>query len=54
MGKEILTFVDNEIEKKKVFPGQKNYNYFVGYIIDYEIKPFNIFLSKIECTCKNL
>ena len=76
MNKEIRTFSDNKIEKRKlhcykncflgivdidnilisgkVYSGEKNYKYFIGYTDNnYKIKPFSIIFPKISTYVKH-
>ena len=60
MSKEILTFRDIEIDikkilvSKKIFSGEKNYKYFIGYLYnDHKVRPLHIMLSKTSAYVKS-
>ena len=64
IGKEVLTFGDIEIEKiiftvikvlvsNKIFPCEKNYKYFIGFLYnDHKVKPLYIMLPKTSAYVK--
>ena len=47
--------IENVLVSNKMFFGEKNYKYFIGYLHDhYKIKPLHIMLSKNVSVCKTL
>ena len=44
--------IDNILISKKISSGKKSYQYFIGYMDDYRVKPFSIILTKTSAYVK--